>query len=187
MPPGSRSRSTATRGLDQLRVGAGTTLLINGASGGIGSTAVQLAVARGARVIGVAGAGNRTYLATLAAEPVTYGEGLVDRVRALAPAGVDVALDIAGSGVLPELIDLAGSASHVVTMADFEGAEKYGVHFSNGFADGHGFHALGEVGALIEAGRFWLPVERTLPLADIVEAHRISERGGVRGRVVLVV
>lgn len=177
---------TATRGLDQLRVGAGTTLLINGASGGIGSTAVQLAVARGARVIGVAGAANRTYLATLGAEPVTNGEGLVDRVRALAPHGVDVALDIAGSGVLPELIELAGGAERVITMADFEGAEKYGVHFSNGFTDGHGFHALAEVGALVETGRFWLPVERTFPLADIAEAHRISEGGGVRGRLVLI-
>jgi NADPH:quinone reductase-like Zn-dependent oxidoreductase len=178
---------TATRGLDQLHVGAGTILLINGASGGIGSTAVQLAVARGARVIGAASAANRHYLATLGAEPVTYGEGFVDQVRALIPDGVDVALDIAGSGVLPELIDLAGGAEHVITMADFEGAEKYGVHFSNGFADGHGFHALGEVGELIEAGCFWLPVERTFPLDGIADAHRVSEAGRVRGRLVLVV
>jgi NADPH:quinone reductase-like Zn-dependent oxidoreductase len=61
------------------------------------------------------------------------------------------------------------------------------VHFSNGFADGHAFHSLGEVGELIEAGRFWLPVDRTFPLAGIAEAHRIGERGHVRGRLVLVV
>ncbi len=178
---------TATRSLDQLRVGAGRTLLINGASGGIGSTAVQLAVARGARVIGAASAANHHYLSLLGAEPVAYGEGLADRVRALAPGGVDVALDVAGSGVLPELIELAGGASNVVTLADFEGSGKYGVHFSNGFADGHAFHALGEIGALIEAGRFWLPVDRTFPLDAIAEAHRVSEHGHVRGRLVLVV
>jgi NADPH:quinone reductase-like Zn-dependent oxidoreductase len=138
-------------------------------------------------VIGAAGAANQNYLGLLGAEPVTYGEGMVERIRALAPGGVDVALDVAGNGVLPELIDLAGGARNVVTLADFEGAEKHGVHFSNGFADGHGFHALAEVGALIEAGRFWLPVDRTFPLAGIVEAHRTSERGQVRGRLVLVV
>jgi NADPH:quinone reductase-like Zn-dependent oxidoreductase len=99
---------TATRALDQLGVAGGRTLFINGASGGIGGTAVQLAVARGARVIGAAGAGNQRYLGLLGAEPVTYGEGMVGRVRALSPGGVDVALDVAGNGVLPELVDRSG-------------------------------------------------------------------------------
>jgi NADPH:quinone reductase-like Zn-dependent oxidoreductase len=178
---------TATRAIDQLKVAAGRTLLINGASGGIGSTAVQLAVARGARVIGAASAANQNYLRLLGAEPVTYGDRLVEQVRALAPGGVDAALDVAGSGVLPQLIDLAGGAPNVVTLADFAGAKEYQVHFSNGFADGHGFHSLGEIGELIESGRFWLPVDRTFPLADIAEAHRLSEHGHVRGRLVLVI
>jgi NADPH:quinone reductase-like Zn-dependent oxidoreductase len=178
---------TATRGLDQLHVGAGATLLVNGATGGIGSTAVQLAVARGARVIGVASAANQNYLSSLGAEPVTYGEDMARRVRALAPNGVDAALDVVGSGVLPELIDLAGGPKNVVTLADFEGSDAHGVRFSNGFADGHAFHALAEVGELIEAERFWLPVERTFPLAEIAQAHRVSEHGHVRGRLVLVI
>ncbi|WP_284740036.1 NADP-dependent oxidoreductase [Amycolatopsis sp. RTGN1] len=178
---------TATRSLDQLHVTAGTTLFVNGASGGIGSTAVQLAVARGARVIGAASARNSGYLSLLGAEPVTYGEGMADRVRALSPDGVDTALDVAGSGVLPELIDLAGDAKNVVTLADFAGAEQHGVHFSNGFVDGTGFHALATVGELIEAGKFWLPVDRTFPLAGIADAHRTSESGHVRGRLVLIV
>jgi NADPH:quinone reductase-like Zn-dependent oxidoreductase len=178
---------TATRAIDQLGVAAGSTLFINGASGGIGSTAVQLAVARGTRVIGAASAANQNYLSLLGAEPVTYGEGMVERVRALAPDGVDVALDVAGSGVLPELIDLAGGAQNVVTLADFDGSTEHGVRFSNGFVDGHAFHALAEVGKLIEAGRFWLPVDRTFPLAEIAEAHRFSENGHVRGRLVLVI
>jgi NADPH:quinone reductase-like Zn-dependent oxidoreductase len=178
---------TATRSLDQLGVAGGFTLFINGASGGIGSTAVQLAVARGARVIGAAGTANQDFLAGLGAEPVIYGDGMVERVRALAPDGVDVALDVAGNGVLPQLIDLAGGAGNVVTLADFAGAKEHGVHFSNGFTDGNAFHSLADIGDLIEAGRFWLPVERTLPLADIAEAHRLSERGHVRGRLVLVV
>jgi NADPH:quinone reductase-like Zn-dependent oxidoreductase len=177
---------TATRALDQLGVVAGRTLLVNGAAGGIGSTAAQLAVARGARVIGTASAANHGYLRLLGVEPVAYGEGMVERVRGVAPAGVDLALDVAGSGVLPELIGLAGGAQNVVTLADFEGAKEHGVLFSNGF-NGHAFHALAEIGELIEAGRFWLPVERTFPLEQIAEAHRIIEQGHVRGRLVLVV
>jgi NADPH:quinone reductase-like Zn-dependent oxidoreductase len=178
---------TATRGLDQLDVAAGSTLLVNGATGGIGSTAVQLAVARGARVIGAASAANQNYLRLLGAEPVTYGESMVEQVRALAPDGVDAALDIAGSGVLPQLVDLAGGSKNVVTLADVEGADKHDVRFSNGFVDGHSFHALAEVGELIKTGRFWLPVDRTFPLAQIAEAHRTSEHGHVRGRLVLVI
>jgi NADPH:quinone reductase-like Zn-dependent oxidoreductase len=178
---------TATRAIDQLGVASSSTLFINGASGGIGSTAVQLAVARGARVIGAASVANQNYLSLLGAEPVTYGDGMIERVRALAPGGVDAALDVPGNGVLPQLIDLTGGAQNVVTLADFAGAKEHGVHFSNGFADGPAFHSLAEVGELIQAGRFWLPIDKTFPLADIAEAHRLSETGRVRGRLVLVI
>ena len=181
---------TATRALDQLGVGAGagrgSTLLINGASGSVGSAAVQLAVVRGARVIGTASPANHDYLRSLGAEPVAYGEGLAGRVRALAPDGVDAALDVAGSGVLPELIELAGGPEHVVTIADFGGAREHGVRFSSGDA-GRAVHALAEIGELIESGRFSLPVARTFPLAEIAQAHRVGEDGHVRGKLVLVV
>ncbi|MEY9894623.1 NADPH:quinone reductase-like Zn-dependent oxidoreductase [Catenulispora sp. MAP12-49] len=177
---------TATRALDQLGVKNGSTVLINGASGGVGSAAVQLAVVRGARVIGTASPANHEYLRSLGAEPVAYGEGMTDRVRALAPDGVDLALDAAGSGVLPELIELAGGADNVLTIADFLGAQEHGVRFSRGDS-GRALHALAEVGPLIEAGRFSLPVAQAFPLAEVAEAHRASESGHVRGKIVLVV
>ncbi|WP_333767814.1 NADP-dependent oxidoreductase [Streptomyces sp. IBSBF 2435] len=177
---------TATRALDQLGVRSGSTLLVNGASGSVGSAAVQLAVARGARVTGTASPANHEYLRSLGAEPVAYGQGLVERVRALAPGGVDLALDVAGSGVLPELIELAGGPGHVVTIADFAGAQEHGVTFSRGDT-GRAVHALAGIGALVEAGRFSLPVARTFPLAEVAEAHRVSEDGHVRGKLVLLV
>jgi NADPH:quinone reductase-like Zn-dependent oxidoreductase len=177
---------TATRALDQLGVGRRSTVLINGASGSVGSAAVQLAAVRGARVIGTASPANHEYLRSLGAEPVAYGEGLVDRVRALAPDGVDVALDVAGSGVLPELIELAGGPEHVVTIADFAGAQEHGVTFSSGDG-GRALHALAQIGELIEAGRVSLPVAQTFPLADVAEAQRVSEAGHVRGKLVLLV
>jgi NADPH:quinone reductase-like Zn-dependent oxidoreductase len=177
---------TATRALDQLGVGDGQTLLINGASGSVGSAATQLAVARNARVSGPAGPANHDYLRSLGATPVAYGEGMASRVRQLAPDGVDRALDVAGSGVLPDLIDLAGGPGHVVTVADFEGAQRYGVRFSRGDT-GRALHVLTEIGPLIESGRFTPPPVQTFPLADIAEAHRVSEAGRTRAKLVLLV
>ncbi|MBF9067099.1 NADP-dependent oxidoreductase [Streptacidiphilus fuscans] len=177
---------TAMRAIDQLGVKKGSTMLVSGASGSVGSAAVQFAVARGARVIGTASPSNHAYLSSLGAEPVAYGEGLVERVQALVPGGVDLALDVAGSGVLPELIGLTGGPEHVLTIADFAGAQKHGVRFSRG-DDGRAVHAFGEIGELIEAGRFALPVAHTFPLAEIAEAHRVSEDGHVRGKLVLLV
>jgi NADPH:quinone reductase-like Zn-dependent oxidoreductase len=178
---------TAVRGLDLLGVGDGTTLLIDGAAGGVGSAAVQFAVARGARVIGTASEGNHEYLRSLGAEPTTYGPGLVDRVRALAPDGVDAAFDVAGGGALPELVELAGGPGHVITIADYAGALATGVTMTGGPGTARAVHALREVGALIESGRFSLPVEQAFSLDQIAEAHRISEAGHVRGKLVVLV
>ena len=177
---------TAARALDQLGVGSSSTVLINGASGSVGSAAVQLAVARGARVIGTASPVTHDYLRELGAEPVAYGDGMQEHVRAVAPQGVDLALDVAGSGVLPELIELAGGAEHVITIADFAGAEHHGVRFSRGDS-GRAIYALAQVGDLVESGRFSLPVGQTFPLTDVAEAHRVGEAGRVRGKLVLLV
>ncbi|MHA6757626.1 NADP-dependent oxidoreductase [Streptacidiphilus sp. PAMC 29251] len=177
---------TATRALDQLGVESGSRLLVSGASGSVGSAAVQLAVARGARVIGTASPANHDYLRSLGAEPVAYGEGLAERVHAIAPDGVDLALDVAGSGILPELITLAGGPDQVVTLADFAGAQQHGVRFSRGDS-GRALHALAEIGELTETGRFSLPVAQTFPLSEIAQAHRAGEDGHARGKLVLLV
>ncbi|WP_328616867.1 NADP-dependent oxidoreductase [Amycolatopsis sp. NBC_00355] len=176
---------TSARALDQLGVEAGATLLVNGASGSVGTAAVQLAVARGARVIGTGSAATHDFLRSLGAEPVTYGEGMPERVRALAADGVDLALDVAGNGVLPELVELAGGPEHVVTVADLAGAQQHGVRFSRGDA-GRAYYSLAEIGRLVESGRFVVRVGETFPLAGIAEAHRAGESGRVRGKLVLL-
>jgi NADPH:quinone reductase-like Zn-dependent oxidoreductase len=178
---------TAVRTLDALGVTGGQTVLINGASGSVGIAAVQFARARGARVIGTASEANHDYLREFEAEPTTYGDGLVERVRALAGDGVDRALDAAGGGVLPALVELTGSPENVVTIADYPGAEQTGVPFSGGMGPERAWHALAEAAELIEAGRFRLPVAQTFPLSAIAEAHRISQTGHPRGKLVLIV
>lgn len=176
---------TAARALDQLGVASGNTLLVNGASGNVGAAAVQLALARGARVIGTASRANHARLRSLGAEPVAYGDGMADRIRELAPGGVDLALDIAGNDILSELIDLAGGAAHVVTVADFGGAKRYGVRFSRG-EDGRALYVLSQIGELVTSGRFALPVVQTFPLDKVAEAHRVGEAGRATGKLVLV-
>ena len=179
---------TAVRALDELKVGGGQTIVINGASGSVGIAAVQCARARGARVIGTASAANQDYVRDFGAEPTTYGDGLVQRVGALVgDDGVDRALDASGGGMLPALVQLTGSAEHVLTIADYAGAEATGVTFSGGPGTPRAWYALADVAQLIEEGRFRLPVAQTFPLADIAEAHRISESGHPRGKLVLIV
>jgi NADPH:quinone reductase-like Zn-dependent oxidoreductase len=162
-------------------------VVINGAAGGVGSAAVQVARARGARVIGTASESNHGYLRSLGAEPTTYGQGLEQRVRELAPDGVDAALDAAGGGSLPDLVALTGSPDRVVTIADYQGAQDTGVEFSGGMGTGRAVHALGDIGELIEAGEFSLPIAQTFPLDEIAKAHEASETRHVRGKLVVLV
>lgn len=177
---------TAARALGELGVRNGSTLLVNGASGTVGRAAVQLAVARGARVIGTCGPGNHEAVRSLGAEPVTYGDGMAQRVRALSPGGAVLALDVAGSGVLPDLVELAGGPDQVVTIADFAGAQRYGVRFSTGDT-GRALSVLDQLGDLVEHGRFSVPIGQAFPLADVADAHRAGEAGRVRGKLVLLV
>jgi len=177
---------TAARALDQLGVASGMTLLINGASGNIGGAAVQLARVRGARVIGTSSLAKLETLRSLGAEAVLYGNGMSDRIRALAPAGVDLALDVAGNGILPDLIDLTGGPEHVITVADFAGAMRYGVRFSRG-DDGRALYVLSQIGELITSGRFKPSAVQTFPLGEVAQAHRVGEAGSTTGKLVLTV
>lgn len=177
---------TALRVLDDAGVHSGHTVVVNGASGGVGSAAVQFAVGRGATVVGIAGPSNQRYLVSLGAIPATYGPDLVDRIRALAPAGVvDAAVDIAGSGIIPELVALTGDPGRVVSIADFS-ATEHGARVSTGFGRDK-THALREGARLTEAGRLTLPVTRTFPLAQAGAAQVVNATGHVRGRTVITV
>jgi NADPH:quinone reductase-like Zn-dependent oxidoreductase len=164
--------------------GEGQTIVVNGAAGGVGVAAVQLARARGARVVGTASESNHEFLRSLGVEPTTYGDGLVDRVRALAPDGVDLAFDTAGKGGVPDLITLTGDPERVATIADFSAA-ALGVKVTGG-GDFRAAEALGDAAELIEAGRLQIPVAATFPFSQAAEAHRVSQEGHVRGKLVLI-
>src|SRR3954464_10991524 len=163
---------------------AGQTIVINGAAGGVGAVAVQLAVARGARVIGTASDRTHDFLRSLGAEATTYGDGMAERIRALAPDGVDLGFDTAGRGGVTDLIELTGDPARVATIADF-GAAELGVKVTGG-ADGRVLGGLTEATALIQAGRLKVPIARAFKFAEAPDAHRLIEEGHVRGKLVLV-
>ncbi|MFE8921002.1 NADP-dependent oxidoreductase [Streptomyces rochei] len=172
----------ALRVLREVGVRAGQTLLVSGASGGVGSAVLQIARDRGIAVIGTAGAANQDYLRELGAVPTTYGEGWVERVRGL--GRVDAALDLAGSGVIRELVELTGDPRRVVSIADF-GASEFGVRFSG--TAGSMREALAETVDLIGRGRLRIPVEKSYALNEAAAAHIDSRAGHTRGRRVVIV
>ncbi|MEU0147551.1 NADP-dependent oxidoreductase [Streptomyces sp. NPDC006288] len=179
--------ATAARVLDELALSEGETLLLHGASGAVGSAAVQLAVARGATVVGTASPANHDYLRVLGAVPVAYGRGLVDRVREAAPQGVDAVFDVAGKGALADSVELrGGTADRIVTIADPDAAH-YGVAFSagGGNASDEG-RRLAEYARSAAVGGLRVPVERTFALREAASAHELSEAGHVRGKLILL-
>ncbi|MFI1681584.1 NADP-dependent oxidoreductase [Streptomyces sp. NPDC020607] len=173
---------TALRIIRQSGVKPGQTLLVSGASGGVGSAVLQIARDRGITVIGTAGAANQDYLRGLGALATTYGEGWVERVRQL--GRVDAALDLAGSGVLPDLVELTGDPQKVISIADLT-APDHGVRFSG--VTGDVPQALAEAGDLIARGRLHIPVEKTYQLTEAATAQADSRAGHTRGRRVIVI
>ncbi|MDP9685189.1 MULTISPECIES: NADP-dependent oxidoreductase [Streptomyces] len=172
---------TALRVLRECEVRPGQTLLVSGASGGVGSAVLQIARDRGVTVIGTAGPANQDYLRGLGALATTYGEGWTERVRRL--GRVDAALDLAGSGVIRDLVELTGDPRKVVSIADL-GAPGLGVRFSG--TAGSVPDALAEAAALVARGKLRIPVERTYPLTGAAAAHIDSRAGHARGRRVIV-
>lgn len=174
---------TAYQSIKRVGLGKDETVLIHAAAGGVGSLGVQIAVALGARVIGTASEHNHGFLRELGAEPVTYGDGLVERVRELAPDGVDAALDFVGDGAVDVSQQLLKKRDRVASIIDAEAATKGG-HYVWVRPDAADLAALAD---LADAGKLTVPVEHTLPLAEAAQAWRLSQAGHTRGKIVLTV
>ena len=175
---------TAERVLRLLDVKSGDTLFIDGAAGGVGAVAAQFAVARGARVLGSAGQDNQDYLREIGVTPVLYGQGLVNRVRAVPGDPIDAVLDVAGKTPVEDLIALAPEPRQVVSIANY-GAASSGIRLTLGGEDSQPMKALAETAELLEQNKLVVKVQ-TFPLDRAAEAHRISEGGHVRGKLVLL-
>jgi NADPH:quinone reductase-like Zn-dependent oxidoreductase len=171
---------TAYQLLSRLGLSAGETVLVHAAAGGVGTLAVQIAQARRARVIGTASEANHAALRDLGAEPVEYGDGLADRVRALAPDGVDVVVDFIG-GVLDTTLAVLKDGGRHGSIVDGDVAAKGGL-YAWVRPNGADLQALAD---LADEGRLTVPVAQVFPLEKAAEAFRTSQGGHVRGKIAI--
>ncbi|MEN8651337.1 NADP-dependent oxidoreductase [Streptomyces sp. 21So2-11] len=175
----------AHNALRMLEVAAGETVLIHGAAGGVGSVAAQFARAWGATVIGTASDDNHDYVRSLGATPVTYGEGLVERVRELAPQGVDASLDLSGSEeAITTSIAVTGDKGRIVTLASPPLAKQYGITMMFDTRAAETVAAVANLADLADRGDLDLPIARSFALADLAEAHRRGVGGARQARAV---
>jgi NADPH:quinone reductase-like Zn-dependent oxidoreductase len=178
---------TAWHALTATRVDEGDTVLIHGASGGVGLMAVQLAVARGAKVIATASPARHDQLRSYGAVPVVYGEGLADRVREIGP--VDAALDLVGTDeALDTSVELVADRGRIATIAGFARAAQLGIAVLTGANGGDEIRnaARPELIRLAADGLLEVTVDRTFPLDEAAEAHRYLQTGHANGKVVLL-
>ncbi len=172
---------TAHIALGELKAGPGDTVLIHGAAGSVGTMAVQLAVLAGATVIGTAAPANHEYLRSLGAIPVASGDGLLDRVRALAP---DAALDCAGGDALTVSLAVVKDRGRILTLVEHARAADLGIRVTPNLRSAA---RLAELAALHAGGKLRMHIRATYPLERAADAHRDVETGHGRGKVVLTV
>lgn len=166
-----------------LAVKRGETVLVHAAAGGVGSLAVQLAHHFGARVIGTASERNHDFVRALGGEPVSYGDGLADRVRGLAPEGVDAAFDTVGGDALQASATLLSADGRIASIADPE-VLTYGGRYAWVRPDAEDLRKLAD---LAEQGVVSVHIDETFPLERAADAHRRSQEGRTRGKIVVTV
>ncbi|MFS0718474.1 NADP-dependent oxidoreductase [Arthrobacter sp. 1P04PC] len=173
---------TAYQVLTRLGTGEGKTVLIHGGAGGVGSLGIQIAKSLGASVIATASEKNHDFIRALGAEPVAYGEGLADRVRALRPEGVDIVADFVG-GVLDATLAVLAEGGKHASIADAE-VEQHGGTWM--WVNPVGTQ-LQELADLVDSRGLRVEVAKTYPLERTADAFRDNMEGHTRGKIVVTV
>lgn len=177
--------ATAHATVRAVAAGSGDTVVVAGAAGGVGSLAVQLARRAGATVIGLASEANHSWLAGHGVTPVTYGDGVADRIRAAAPDGVDAFIDTFGGGYIDLALELGVAKDRIDTIIDFAGAARTGVK-AEGMAASATAEVLGGLTKLVAAGDLEVPIAATYPLTEVRAAYRELLLRRTRGKIVLL-
>lgn len=180
----SGTAQTADTAIESLGIGPGDTLLIHGAAGGVGSFATQIAVQRGAKVIGTGSQANQAYIASLGASPLVYGEGLRERIVAAAPHGLTAVLDCVGGPTLDLSLTLGVPLDRIATLGDMGRTRQLGIRSVEGVRDGIRLARLLDLAA---KGQLKANVRRIYPMNEIIEAHRELDAGHGHGKIVIEV
>ncbi|MFF2654815.1 NADP-dependent oxidoreductase [Streptomyces sp. NPDC058045] len=176
---------TAWSAVQSVHPGEGETVVVSGAAGGVGSLAVQLARRTGATVIGLASESNHDWLRGHGVIPVSYGDGVEERIRAAAPQGVDAFIDLFGGGYVELALALGVPTDRIDTVIDFAAAAEYGVKTEGQAAAGPGAEVLADLADLIATGQLEVPIAHTYPLARVREAYTELEHRHTHGKIVL--
>ncbi len=175
---------TAYAAVQAVSLAPGDTVVVAGAAGGVGSIAVQLARLAGATVIGVAGEPQHDWLRSKGVIPVTYGDGVADRIRAAAPA-IDALIDTAGDDYVQIALDLGAKPERIDTIVNFAAVGKYGVK-AEGNAAGASARVLAELADLVAGGQLEVPIAASFPLEAVRDAYERLAQGHLLGKIVLV-
>lgn len=177
--------TTALVMLDVTHPQPGETVVVSGAAGGVGVFATQLAVATGARVLAIAGEHNHEQLREWGAEPVAYGDGLEDRLRELAPDGIDAFLDTFGSGYVELALRLGVPKERIETIIDFATAGRLGTVAKGMAALEDPAAGVARLAGLVADGAIEVPIKGRFPLERVQDAYRAVESRSGLGKVVL--
>jgi NADPH:quinone reductase-like Zn-dependent oxidoreductase len=178
--------ATAWAAVRAVGAGPGDTVLVSGAAGGVGTLAVQLAARSGARVVGLASPDHHGWLSAHGVVPVTYGDGVADRIREATGGGpVDAVVDTYGGGYVDLAIEMGVAPERIDTIADWDAAARHGTKTDGNMA-GARTEVLDELTALIAAGDLDVPIAARYPLADVRDAYRELEQRHTLGKIVLI-
>lgn len=176
--------TTAVAAVRAVALKAGDVVAISGAAGGVGSLAIQLARRTGARVIGIASDDNANFVGSVGAEHVAYGDGLAERLRTLAPHGINAFIDLFGGGYVDLALELGVARERIDTVIDFAAAAKHGVK-SDGSAEAGNRETLTFLANLVAWGEMLMPIAAVYPFALIKDAYAELARRKTRGKIVL--
>jgi NADPH:quinone reductase-like Zn-dependent oxidoreductase len=176
--------ATAFAAVRAVALRPGDVVVVSGAAGGVGAIAVQLARLADATVIGLASEDNHAWLASHGVVPVSYGDGVADRIRQ-ATGHVDAFIDTYGADYVDLALKLSVEPSRIDTIANFTAAQEYGVK-ADGNAAGASPDVLAELAGLVAAGKLEVPIAATFPLKDVRAAYGQLASGHIRGKIVLV-
>ncbi len=177
--------TTAYAAVRAVSLSRGDTVAVSGAAGGVGSIAVQLALRAGARVLGLASTAHHQWLTDHGVIPITYGDGVADRLRNASGGRLDAFIDTFGADYVERALELGVQPERIDTISNFEAAARYGVK-TEGNAQGGRAGVLAELAGLIDQGDLDIPIARVYPLTDVREAYRELEHRHTLGKIVLV-
>jgi NADPH:quinone reductase len=176
---------TAYAAVRAVGAGPGDTVAVSAAAGGVGSVVVQLLRVNGAKVIGIASESNHAWLTSQGATPISYGDGLAERLRAAAPDGIDAFIDLFGPDYVQLAVDLGVPVDRINTIIAYEKAQELGTK-AEGSGDASTVEVMSEMAELVASGQIEIPIAATYPMAEVRDAYAELEVRHTHGKIVLL-